>query len=185
MAFFSEVDLYFQQCDLERVLLMPDKLLAPFSRQVDTEGGTNEDQACDRCLRHRQYCIWPAEGARQKSCDHCSLRKVVCTVSGGVQVCNRKIKGSAGKGKRGLKRAWVEESEAETEGSGDDGWRARGLQSIAFSLLGLKESENEQNELLREQNELRREQNGFLHRIAERLESGLGPEEVPDLTLRE
>jgi len=113
------------------------------------------------------------------------LRKVVCTVSGGVQVCNRKIKGSAGKGKRGLKRARVEESEAETEGSGDDGWRARGLQSIAFGLLGLKESENERNELLREQNELRREQNGYLHRIAERLESGLGPEEVPDSTLRE
>ena len=79
----------------------------------------------------------------------------------------------------------MEESEAETEGSGDDGWRARGLQSIAFGLLGLKESENERNELLREQNELRREQNGYLHRIAERLESGLGPEEVPDSTLKE
>src|SRR5882724_6340221 len=178
MAFFSEVDLYFQQCDLERVLLMPDKLLAPFSRQVDTEGGTNGDQACDRCLWHRQYCVWPAEGAHQKSCDHCSLHKVVCTVSGGVQGCNWKTKGSARKGKRGLKRAQVEESEAESEGSGKDRWRARGLQSIAFGLLGLKESENEQNEILREQN-------GFLCRIAEWLESGLGPEEVPDLTLRE
>jgi len=38
---------------------------------------------------------------------------------------------------------------------------------------------------LREQNELRREQNGYLCRIAEQLESGLGPEEVPELTLRE
>jgi len=44
---------------------------------------------------------------------------------------------------------------------------------------------NERNEILREQNELWREQNGFLRRIAERLESGLGPEEVPDSTLRE
>ena len=79
----------------------------------------------------------------------------------------------------------MEESEAESEGSGEDGWRAQGLQSIAFGLLGLKESENERNEILREKNELRREQNGFRHRIAEQLESGLGPEEVPDSTLRE
>jgi len=41
---------------------------------------------------------------------------------GGVQVCNQKTKGTAGKGKRGLKRAWVEESEAETEGVGLVKW---------------------------------------------------------------
>ena len=49
-----------------------------------------------------------------------------------------------------------------------------------FGLLGLKESDRERNELLREQN-------GYLHRIAERLENGLGPEEVEvlDSTIRE
>jgi len=79
----------------------------------------------------------------------------------------------------------VEESELESDGSGEDGWRARGLQSISFGLLGLKELDTERNKLLREQNELRREQNNYLHRIAERLESGLGPEEVLDSTIRE
>ena len=64
------------------------------------------------------------------------------------------------------------------DGSGEDGWRAQGLQSIAFGLLGLKELDMERNELLREQN-------NYLCRIAEWLESGLGPEEVLDSTIRE
>jgi len=63
----------------------------------------------------------------------------------------------------------VEESELESDGSGEDGWREQGLQAIAFGLLGLKELDRERNELLREQNELQREQNGYLRRIAERL----------------
>jgi len=63
------------------------------------------------------------------------------------------------------------ESELESDGSGEDGWRAWGLQAIAFSLLGLKESDKERNKLLREQN-------SYLHRIAEWLENGLGSEEI-------
>ena len=51
------------------------------------------------------------------------------------------------------------ESELESDGSGEDGWRAQGLQAIAFGLLWLKESDRERNELLREHNELQREQN--------------------------
>ena len=79
------------------------------------------------------------------------------------------------------------ESELESDGSREDGWRARGLQAITFGLLGLKESDRERNKLLREQNELWREQNSYLHRIAEWLENGLGPEEVEvlDSTIRE
>ena len=81
------------------------------------------------------------------------------------------------------------ESELELHGSGEDGWRAWGLQAIAFGLLGLKESDRERNELLRERNELRREQNSYLHRIVEQLEHGLGSEEmgvpVVDSTIRE
>jgi len=74
----------------------------------------------------------------------------------------------------------VEESELESDGSGEDGWRAQGLQSIAFGLLGLKESNSERNELLREQNEL-------LRRIAQSLDRGskASSEEVEDSTIRE
>ena len=54
------------------------------------------------------------------------------------------------------------ESELESEGSGT-GWRVWVLQDVAFALLGLQESEDEQNELLREQN-------GFLQRITMCLE---------------
>ena len=50
-------------------------------------------------------------------------------------------------------------------------------------------ADRERNELLREQNELWREKNGYLHRIAEWLENGLGSEEivvpVVDFTIRE
>ena len=74
----------------------------------------------------------------------------------------------------------VEESELESDGSREEGWRVWGLQAIAFGLLGLKESDKERNELLREQN-------SYLHRIAEQLENGLGPEEIEvlDSTIRE
>jgi len=52
-------------------------------------------------------------------------------------------------------RVEVEELELESYGSGEDRWRARGLQAITFGLLGLKELDRERNELLREQNELK------------------------------
>ena len=132
------------------------------------------------------YCIWPLEGIRQKSSDQCAAQKIPCAING-VQVSNRKRQDrSRAEGLRPRKknRVEVEESELESDGSGEDGWRVRGLQAITFGLLGLKESDREMNELLREQNELQREKNGYLHRIAERLENGLGPEEL-DSTIRE
>ena len=46
-------------------------------------------------------------------------------------------------------RVEVEESDAESDGSGVSGWKARGLQEIAFGILGLKEVGKERNELLR------------------------------------
>ena len=74
------------------------------------------------------------------------------------------------------------ELKLELDGSGEGGWRAQGLQAITFGLLGLKESDRERNEFLREHN-------SYLHRIAERLENGLGSEEigvpVVDSTIRE
>src|SRR5882724_2465082 len=130
------------------------------------------------------YCLWPPEGIRQKSCDHCAAQKSPCVVDG-VWVSNWKHRSRA-EGSRPQKRSRVEVEELELEsyGSGEDRWRARGLQAITFGLLGLKELDRERNELLREQNELKREQNSYLHRIAEWLENGLGPEEV-DSTIRE
>jgi len=60
--------------------------------------------------------------------------------------------------------------------------RARGLQDISFTLLGVKDSMEDQNELLREQN-------SYLKRIARHLDTGLDPEEVEvlveDSTIRE
>ena len=59
------------------------------------------------------------------------------------------------------------ESEAELEGSGTgSSWK----QEVASTFLGLRESMEDQNELLMEQN-------SYLHRIARCLEDGLGPEE--------
>ena len=95
----------------------------------------------------------------------------------GIRVSNQKWQDRLGaEGSRPWKRSKVEvESELELDGSGEDRWRA---QAIAFSLLGLKESD-------RERNELRREQNSYLRRIAEWLENGLGPEDILDSTIRE
>ena len=55
---------------------------------------------------------------------------------------------------------------------GVSAWKARGFQEIAFSLLGIKE--------------LLREKNGYLKRIAQSLDGGLGAsEEDEDSTRRE
>jgi len=62
--------------------------------------------------------------------------------------------------------------------SGIGGWKASGLQDIAFGLMGLKDIGKERNELLREQN-------GFLMRIAQSLEGGLGAGNEEDSTVRE
>ena len=64
----------------------------------------------------------------------------------------------------------VEESDVESDGSGVGGWKARGLQDIAFGLLGIKE--------------LLREQNGFLRRISLSLDRNLKAGEE-DSTIRE
>ena len=118
----------------------------------------------------------------QKSCDHCAGQKLPCTIDG-VRVSNQKRQDrSRAEGSRPRKksRVEVEESELESYRSGEDGWRVRGLQSITFGLLGLKELNSERNELLREQNEL-------LRRIAQSLDGGLGAgnEEASDSTIRE
>jgi len=89
-------------------------------------------------------------------------------VVNGVWVSNWKRRDqSRAEGSRPQKksRVEVEESELESNGSGEDSWRVWGLQSIALGLLGLKESNSERNELLREQNEL-------LKRIAQSLDRG-------------
>jgi len=61
--------------------------------------------------------------------------------------------GAIGKGEVVKQEVRTEdELEAESEGSGTGGWNSRGLQDISFILLGLKDSMEDQNELLREQN---------------------------------
>ena len=109
-------------------------------------------------------------------------------------MCNWKTKGSAGKGKRGLKRAWVEESEAETEGSGvgpsgpstlrEDDWQQE-------LLMGMKESLDRTNYLLVElkessdkRNALMEQQNALLECMVKRFDAGFVNSDV-DSTLKE
>ena len=64
------------------------------------------------------------------------------------------------------------ESNAELEGSGTGWWKAKGLQDITFGMMGIKE--------------LLREQNGYLKRIAQSFDGGLGAgEEGEDSTIKE
>jgi len=122
------------------------------------------------------------------------LRKVVCTVSGGVWVCNQKTKGSAGKGKRGLKRVWVEESEAETErsGAGPSGpSNLRGYYQQQELLMGMKETLDHTNDLLVElkessdrRNALMEQQNALLECMVKRFDAGFVNSDV-DSTLKE
>jgi len=104
------------------------------------------------------------------------MQKIVCTISGAC-VSEWKCQEALEKGRQSNKRVRTEdELEAESEGSGTSGWKGRGLQEISSTLPGLKESMEDQNELLREQN-------SYLHRIARFLENGLGPGR--DSTIRE
>jgi len=94
---------------------------------------------------------------------------MVCTV-GGVQVSKQKQwDQSGGEGLWPKKKSWVEVgSDAESEGSGTRGWR----QEVSSTLVGIRE--------------LLREQNGFLRRIAQGLDGGLGASvEHQDSTMRE
>ena len=45
---------------------------------------------------------------------------------------------------RPWKKSWVEveESDAQSEGSGAGGWKARGLQEISFSLIRMRENQD-------------------------------------------
>jgi len=61
--------------------------------------------------------------------------------------------------------------DVELDGSGVGGWKARGMQDIAFGLMGIKE--------------LLREQNGLLKRIAQGLDGDLGASNEEDSTIRE
>src|SRR5882724_9121265 len=134
------------------------------------------------------------EGARQKSCDLCFFQKVVCTILGGVRVCNRKIRSTAGKGKRSNKRARVEESEAESEvsGAGPSGPSTlREDDKQTELLLGLKESFGCTNELLVElkessdrRNALMEQQNVLLECMVKRFDAGF-VNTVVDSTLKE
>ena len=76
-------------------------------------------------------------------------------------------------GSQPRKKSWVEveESDGESEGSRFGGWKARGMQDIAFGLLGIKE--------------LLREKNRYLKRIAQSLDGGLGDGNDKDSTIRE
>ena len=156
--------------------------------------GTNSDHICDRCIRHKTYCVWPPEGGRQKSCGLCSFSKVVCTVNKGIRVCNRKVK--LGKGKKSSKRARVEESEPESVASGvgpssiaalreEQDWQSKlliglkeGFDRTNELLVGLKESSDRRNALLEQQNAL-------LGAMVRRFDAGFVDVVVEDSTLKE
>jgi len=103
------------------------------------------------------------------------MQNMVCTVSG-VWVSKWKHWEPLEKGKP-WKKNWVE-SDAESEGSGISGWK----QEVSSTLLGLRESMEDWNELLREQN-------GYLQRIASYLDRGevcsMEEELEEDSTIRE
>jgi len=93
---------------------------------------------------------------------------MVCTVSG-IRVSNWKQQNkSVGEGQWPRKKNWTQvESDAESVGSGTGGWRQK-----VSALVGIRE--------------LLREQNGYLKRIAQSLDGGLGAgeEEDGDSTMR-
>src|SRR5882672_7830566 len=156
--------------------------------------GTNGDRICDRCIRHKTYCLWPPEGSRQKSCGVCSFSKVVCMVNKGTRVCDRKVK--SGKGKKSKKRARVEDSDSESaaSGVGPSGMVALREEQDRQSrlLMGLKEGFDRTNELLvglKEssdwRNALLEQQNALLGAMVRRFDAGFIDVVVEDSTLKE
>jgi len=94
-------------------------------------------------------------------------QKIVCIISG-VWVSKWKWWELVEKGKPKKKSQVEVESEAELEGSGTGGWK----QEVSSALVGIME--------------LLREQNGYLKRIAQGLDGGLGASvEDQDSTMRE
>src|SRR5882724_12150967 len=128
------------------------------------EPGTNGDRVCDWCQWHSQYCMWLPEGVHQKSCNHCTVQSIVCTVDG-IQVSNQKQRDRLGAvGSWPKKRSQVEVgSDAESEKTGTGGWK----QEVSSTLVGI------------------REQNGYLKRISQSLDGGLGASEEEDSTIKE
>ena len=113
--------------------------------------------------------MWPPEGGWQKSCNHCTSQKMVCTIAR-TWVSNHKWQVKLGaEGSWPKKKSWVEVGlDVESEGSGTRVWR----QEVSSALVGIRE--------------LLREQNGFLRRIAQGLDGGLGASvEDQDYTMRE
>ena len=141
---------------------------------------TSDARTCDRCFRHGVVCEWPETKGRS-NCTFCRDRKSVCAILGNP-VSNQKPRKKSEK-VRGKKRKRDEvESDAElgSEGSSEEGWRARGFQDVTFALLGIQERQDERNALLREQC-------GFQERIAcclERIAARMGGADL-DSTLRE
>ena len=119
-------------------------------KQVE-QPGSNGERPCNWCRQHHMYCLWPLEGIQQKSCDHCAAQKIPCAVNG-IWVSNQKQQDrSRAEGSQPQKRSRVEveELDVESEWSRLGGWKARGMQDIAFGLLGIKDILREQNGLLR------------------------------------
>ena len=120
-------------------------------------------------------CLWLPEGIQQKSCNHCTVQKILCIVDS-IQVSNQKWwdRSEVG-GLRPRKKIWVEvESDVESEWSGLGGRRDRDWrQEISSTLVEIQG--------------LLREQNGLLRRIAQGSDGGLGTgnEEAEDSTIRE
>ena len=113
--------------------------------------------------------MWLPEGVHQKSCNHCTVQSIVCTVDG-IQVSNQKQRDRLGAvGSWPKKRSQVEVgSDVESVKSGTRGWR----QEVPSALVGISG--------------LLREQNGCLMRIAQGLDVGLGASvEDHDSTMRE
>ena len=87
-------------------------------------------------------------------------KKMVCAI-GGIQVSNRKWWDKSGaEGQWPKKKGWAQvESDAELVGSGTGGWRHE-VSSALVEIRGLL-----------------REKNGYLKRIAQSLDGGLGASE--------
>ena len=190
------------QAVLAVVVMMLEPLLAPFLEESIEEemvsfhnfrnlseidlssqpqASTSGARTCDRCYRHGLVCEWPGPKDQSKSCTFCKNWKSVCAILGNP-VSNQKPWGKSEKVRaKKWKRGEVDSDvEFGSEGSGEDGWRAWGVQDVTFALLGIQERQDERNALLREQC-------GFQEQIAcclERMEARMAGADL-DSTIRE
>jgi len=149
-----------------------EKLLVPFTnkgKQVSLKLSGNET-GTEICNRRNSWGPMGTGRGLPKSCDHCTAQKMVCTIAG-IWVFNWKQQDkSGGEGSQPKKNSWVEvELDAESVGSGIGGWRQE-VSSALVEISGL----------------LREQKNGYLKRIAQSLDGGLGAgEDDEDSTIRE